>query len=466
MPLDQTTVPDAALAPLADGIGDLSVHLADLVGALAVVDGSVGAAAAEAGWLDDAASAVAGTARQLSNDAEAAGGRLAAMEAGAAVARQSAHDSAGLAERAAGSVRLSSERVDAIAAAFQEVSRVSGLIEGIARQTNLLALNATIEAARAGAAGAGFAVVAREVKALAEETRQATQSIGQTMRALGHAAMALREANGESARNAEAGAIAARETMRALAELDSHLGAVAADVRGMGQGGIAVVQRAAHMREALRQQSAATQLATAELGRAARQGDTLQTKAERLMQAVSALGAETADSRFIAAVRDGAARIAACFEAALGEGRITLDALFDEDYRPILGSDPPQVLTRFVALTDAVLPAVQEPMLALDERVVFCAAVDRNGYLPTHNLALSQPQRPGQRDWNMAHCRNRRIFNDRTGLAAGRNQAPFLLQAYRRDMGGGQFVVMKDCSSPITVRGRHWGGLRLAYRAG
>ena len=40
---------------------------------------------------------------------------------------------------------------------------------------------------------------------------------------------------------------------------------------------------------------------------------------------------------------------------------------------------------------------------------------------------------------------------------------PFLLLVYRRDMGGGQRVLMKDLSAPITVQGRHWGGLRLAY---
>jgi methyl-accepting chemotaxis protein len=123
------------------------------------------------------------------------------------------------------------------------------------------------------------------------------------------------------------------------------------------------------------------------------------------------------------------------------------------------------VTTRFVALTDRLLPPVQERLLGLDPCVVFCAAVDRNGYLPTHNRKFSHPQGPDP-VWNAAHCRNRRMFNDRTGLAAGRNTRPHLLQTYRRDMGGGNFVLMKDASAPITVRGRHWGGLRLAYRIG
>ena len=118
---------------------------------------------------------------------------------------------------------------------------------------------------------------------------------------------------------------------------------------------------------------------------------------------------------------------------------------------------------QILQFADRVLPTVQEPVLDMDRRVVFCAAVDRNGYLPTHNRKFSQPQ-TADPVWNMAHCRNRRIFDDRVGLKAGRNTDAFLLQVYRRDMGGGNFVLMKDVSAPITVEGRHWGGLRLAYK--
>jgi methyl-accepting chemotaxis protein len=111
------------------------------------------------------------------------------------------------------------------------------------------------------------------------------------------------------------------------------------------------------------------------------------------------------------------------------------------------------------------LPPLQEALLAGEPRVVFCAAIDRNGSIPTHNRKFSQPQ-GSDPVWNAANCRNRRIFNAHTGLAAGRNTRPFLLQTYRRDMGGGQFVLMRDVSAPIVVRDRHWGGFRIGYRAG
>lgn len=185
---------------------------------------------------------------------------------------------------------------------------------------------------------------------------------------------------------------------------------------------------------------------------------------ETLIQLTASAGIETEDSRFIAMSRQLAAQISEAFEAGIAEGRISQSALFDRNYRPIANTDPVQMRTGFTDFTDRVLPPIIEPVLAISDRIGFCAAVDENGYLPTHNAKFSLPQRPGDPVWNTANCRNRRIFADRVGLAAGRSTAPFLVQTYRRDMGGGSFVVMKDISAPILVGGRHWGGLRLAVR--
>ena len=86
--------------------------------------------------------------------------------------------------------------VTSLVDAAQEIGEVVRLIGEIAEQTNLLALNATIEAARAGEAGKGFAVVASEVKSLANQTARATNDISQQVASIqgatGHAAEAIR----------------------------------------------------------------------------------------------------------------------------------------------------------------------------------------------------------------------------------------------------------------------------------
>ena len=142
-----------------------------------------------------------------------------------------------------------------------------------------------------------------------------------------------------------------------------------------------------------------------------------------------------------------------------------MENLFNSNYRQIPNTDPIQHVTSFVELCDRVLPQIQEPVLSLNSRVVFCATVDRNGYLPTHNRQFSHPQRPGDPVWNAANCRHRRIFNDRAGLSAARTIRAHLMQTYDREMGDGVVVTLKEVDVSIEVRGRHWGAVRLAFKA-
>lgn len=170
------------------------------------------------------------------------------------------------------------------------------------------------------------------------------------------------------------------------------------------------------------------------------------------------------NEEFVQRAMTTAARVSAAFEAALEQGVIARENLFDVDYQMIAGSDPAQFCTRYLDWIERILPPIQEPLLASDPRMVFCVAVDRNGYLPVHNRIYSQAPKPGEVAWNTINCRNRRIFDDRAGLAAGRNVRPYLIQNYPRNMGDGVTVMMREIDAPIRVFGKHWGGLRTAYK--
>ena len=193
------------------------------------------------------------------------------------------------------------------------------------------------------------------------------------------------------------------------------------------------------------------------------QFESLVSFSEEMICIVEECGVETEDSALIQACMETASTVATMFSKAIDSGSISIEQLFDEAYQPLPNTNPVQMMTNFTNFTDRVMPEIQEEFLTRDARVVFAAVIDRNGYLPTHNKIYSQPQGDDP-VWNAANSRSRRIFDDRTGLTAGRNQKPVYLQTYRRDMGGGNFVLMKDLSAPIFVKGKHWGGFRVGFK--
>jgi methyl-accepting chemotaxis protein len=342
---------------------------------------------------------------------------------------------------------------------------VVGVAQGIgqiARQTNLLALNATIEAARAGEHGKGFAVVAGEVKELSRKAGAASTEIRQTLEGLTGTAGKLVEQGDRSA--TMAGGLTAETA--AIADAMDHIRASLAEMAGRVD---TVAGDASSIHDRSSELSAEIDLAASGLaefkGRldGARQRlQDLLGAGERLVVLTAEAGIETPETPFVALVREKARQIGQLLEQEVARGALSADDLFDEAYRPVPGTDPAQFTTRFSDAAGRLLPALLDGIKAGNPRIVFCAPSDRNGYVPAHNAEFSRPQGPDPA-WNAAHCRDRRKFDDPVALKAAAGTAPFTVQSYRRDMGGGRQALMLDVSAPIVVNGRHWGALRLGY---
>ncbi|WP_433604042.1 methyl-accepting chemotaxis protein [Dactylosporangium sp. CA-139114] len=198
------------MSEIADGDGDLTARLDDtaadetgevaraanrfiarvqdlvrqMAGAAETLDTSVQSLTTMTNQMAGAATGTSNQAAGVSNAADDVSRNVSAMSAGSeqmgASIREisvNAAEAASVAGNAVGIAATARQTVSELVTASAEIDAVVKLITAIAEQTNLLALNATIEAARAGEAGKGFAVVASEVKDLAQETAKATDDI-------------------------------------------------------------------------------------------------------------------------------------------------------------------------------------------------------------------------------------------------------------------------------------------------
>jgi methyl-accepting chemotaxis protein len=448
---------------LSNRISGLGVELADIAGNVQEVAQRVSSQSARFGHLQRTAKTmvaanhdIAGASKAVQSAASAAVDEI--TQSRGAVETAVSHI-AGLIE-AVGRIE---SRLGAVSSALAQVAKVSTSIEAIAKQTNLLALNATIEAARAGDAGRGFAVVASEVKNLAEATRQATQQIGDTVRGLDGQVGNLIGESSEASQRAKNAGQGASQIQHIIARVQDGFARVDQEIDGVAKAATSNLSHCDEVIEELGNLAKGVDLSSGDLKNADERVAKLLETSEGLIAMIADSGVETSDAPLIRVVVETAQRISQTFEAAIARGEISLEQLMDENYREIPGTDPKQYLTQYVEFTDRVLPAIQDPIQKSDSRIVFCVAWARGGYLPTHNPNYRQPQGKDP-VWNNANCRNRRLFNDRAVKKVAANTRPFLLQTYRRDMGGGNFVLMKDLSSPIMIRGRHWGAFRMGFR--
>jgi methyl-accepting chemotaxis protein len=175
---------DAAIVNLRETVTTIDQSATSLAGASEEMNTTAVQIASSAQEAFDQAQSVSAAAEQVSRSVDTVSAGSEEMGASIREISQNASEAARVASEAVAVTAATSATMNKLGESSAEIGNVIKVITSIAEQTNLLALNATIEAARAGEAGKGFAVVASEVKDLAQETARATQDISGRVEAI------------------------------------------------------------------------------------------------------------------------------------------------------------------------------------------------------------------------------------------------------------------------------------------
>ncbi len=357
-------------------------------------------------------------------------------------------------------VNQAAEQLKALQHIANKIQGISDVISGITDQTKLLALNATIEAARAGDAGRGFAVVANEVRDLSMKTASATGDI---------------ESMVKETRGQIKGTVSIIETVverteqmtgtmekvgNSFAKIDSAVGESSNAMKtidGLLEGQTASVEQITdsigHLLNSMEDTGISGQsVFEKDLG--------VSNSAEQIFEFLADFNIDSLDNVVLKKAKAGAEQIEVLFEKSIETGAITEAKLFSNNYRPIPDTNPQKYHSDFDDFTDRELPKIQEPILESLDEIFFVVAQDVNSYLPTYNDYLCQPL-TGNYETDLLNNRTKKIYNDRFGNRASKNIKPFLLQTYKRDIGD----ALHDLSVPVYAKGRHWGCLRVGFKA-
>jgi len=337
----------------------------------------------------------------------------------------------------------------------KQVQQIVNLIRSISSQTSLLALNAAIEAARAGQAGKGFSIVADEVKKLAEQVRKASTDIEVKIEQM------LERIGTSQGQAIEIGRFA-EQTQAAVVRASSSFSTMMKDFEhsdGQLQGITAAVEQLSSTNEEIHAKIAG-------INESSQQAGDFMEEAQELTGSLKHTTEELLET--VGCVRTGGGALEAIIEYGRDFQRQVLENLralrdqglnvFDRNYRPIAGTHPPKFSTAYDESFARQLQPIMDRTCKELRGCAFAICVDGNGYAPTHNSRYARPL-TGNPEQDLARSRDKRLFDDPTGIRAARNQKNLLLQTYMRDTG----EILCDLSMPLVLDGRHWGSVRLGF---